>query len=196
MRRFCKWQKRQNKIDDDDPEHFDTAILLTRKDLCSTSCDTLGLAELGTACDPTRSCSIVEDNGLSSAFTIAHELGHLLNAPHDGDNNECDERSGKVHLMTPTFNQKSKTWTWSTCSRKYITGFLESTSASCLLDKPSPKFEHPLPLKLPGEMFTLREQCQLVYGENSTYCNTVYVSLFYYHIKDHIFDEVMSQGGN
>ena len=42
LRRFCKWQKKQNKKDDSDPEHFDTAILLTRSDLCSTSCDTLG----------------------------------------------------------------------------------------------------------------------------------------------------------
>lgn len=37
----------------------------------------LGLAELGTVCDPYRSCSINEDNGLSTAFTIAHELGHV-----------------------------------------------------------------------------------------------------------------------
>lgn len=40
-------------------------------------CDTLGLAELGTMCDPSNSCSIVQDNGLSAAFTIAHELGHV-----------------------------------------------------------------------------------------------------------------------
>lgn len=36
-----------------------------------------GLAELGTICDPYRSCSISEDSGLSTAFTIAHELGHV-----------------------------------------------------------------------------------------------------------------------
>lgn len=40
-------------------------------------CSLLGLAELGTVCDPYRSCSISEDNGLSTAFTIAHELGHV-----------------------------------------------------------------------------------------------------------------------
>jgi hypothetical protein len=39
-------------------------------------CDTLGLAELGTMCK-TQSCAIVQDNGLSAAFTIAHELGHV-----------------------------------------------------------------------------------------------------------------------
>lgn len=37
----------------------------------------IGLAELGTICDTIRSCSIIEDNGVSSAFTIAHELGHV-----------------------------------------------------------------------------------------------------------------------
>lgn len=40
-------------------------------------CDTLGLAELGTMCDAGKSCAIIEDNGLSAAFTIAHELGHM-----------------------------------------------------------------------------------------------------------------------
>jgi a disintegrin and metalloproteinase with thrombospondin motifs 9 len=39
-------------------------------------CDTLGLAELGTMCKK-QSCAIVQDNGLSAAFTIAHELGHV-----------------------------------------------------------------------------------------------------------------------
>ena len=172
MRRFCKWQRSQNKPTDDDPEHFDAAVLITRRDLCSTppQCDTLGLAELGSVCDPQRSCAVIEDNGLSSAFTIAHEIGHLLNAPHDGDDNECTEDKDNVHVMTPSFSISSKIWTWSSCSRKYITEFLDSSDASCLLDKPSPKFEHPLPLKLPGEMFSMTEQCKLVYGENATIC--------------------------
>ena len=33
------------------------------------------MADVGTACDPERSCAIVEDDGLQSAFTVAHELG-------------------------------------------------------------------------------------------------------------------------
>lgn len=172
LRRFCKWQKKQNKRSDDDPEHFDTAILVTRKNLCSDSnkCDTLGLAELGSICDAERSCSVVEDNGLSVAFTIAHELGHLLNAPHDGEQNECTADNNKVHIMTPTFSIKYKKWTWSSCSRMFITEFVESSEAQCLANQPSPKFEHPLPLKLPGELFTQKQQCQLVYGANSSYC--------------------------
>jgi hypothetical protein len=46
------------------------------QDLCGVStCDTLGMADVGTVCDPARSCAIVEDDGLQSAFTAAHELG-------------------------------------------------------------------------------------------------------------------------
>lgn len=93
LKSFCEWQQLQNKGNDGHPEHFDTAILVTRNNLCSgdDKCETLGLAELGSICDPVRSCSVVEDNGLSVAFTIAHEVGHLLNAPHDGESNTCNE---------------------------------------------------------------------------------------------------------
>lgn len=46
------------------------------QDICGQrSCDTLGVADVGTMCDPKRSCSVVEDNGLHAAFTAAHELG-------------------------------------------------------------------------------------------------------------------------
>lgn len=36
----------------------------------------LGLAPLSGMCGGDRSCSINEDIGLASAFTIAHEIGH------------------------------------------------------------------------------------------------------------------------
>lgn len=35
------------------------------------------MADVGTVCDPDRSCSIIEDDGLQAAFTVAHELGKL-----------------------------------------------------------------------------------------------------------------------
>lgn len=53
-----------------------SASPLTWQDLCgATTCDTLGMADVGTMCDPKRSCSVIEDDGLPSAFTTAHELG-------------------------------------------------------------------------------------------------------------------------
>lgn len=83
LRKFCQWQYQYHQSAG---LHHDIAILLTRRDLCrknndlhmaSQSCDTIGLAHSGQICDPKSSCAIVEDTGLSAAFTIAHELGHV-----------------------------------------------------------------------------------------------------------------------
>lgn len=49
---------------------------ICRNNNTNVTCDTLGLAELGTMCRPS-SCAIVQENGLSAAFTMAHELGHV-----------------------------------------------------------------------------------------------------------------------
>lgn len=128
LKNFCIWQQTQNNADENHHSHHDTAVLITRQDICRArdKCDTLGLAELGTVCDPYRSCSISEDNGLSTAFTIAHELGHVFNMPHD-DSNKCKEDGGKnqQHVMAPTLNYYTNPWMWSKCSRRYVTNFLE-----------------------------------------------------------------------
>lgn len=59
---------------------MDLPFFIYSDKICSNErderCRTLGLAELGTLCKA-RSCSIVQDNGLAAAFTIAHELGHM-----------------------------------------------------------------------------------------------------------------------
>ncbi|KAA0724763.1 A disintegrin and metalloproteinase with thrombospondin motifs 20 [Triplophysa tibetana] len=128
LHNFCVWQQSHNALDDTHPNHHDTALLITREDICRAKdkCDTLGLAELGTMCDPYRSCSISEENGLSSSFTIAHELGHVFNMPHD-DSPKCRESGVKhqYHVMAPTLNYDTSPWSWSKCSRKHITDFLE-----------------------------------------------------------------------
>ena len=41
----------------------------------------VGLAPVAGMCDPERSCSLAEDIGLASAYTIAHEIGHKLVHP-------------------------------------------------------------------------------------------------------------------
>lgn len=59
-----------------------TPSLCDWQDLCgATTCDTLGMADVGTMCDPKRSCSVIEDDGLPSAFTTAHELGKAPSPP-------------------------------------------------------------------------------------------------------------------
>ncbi|XP_057552090.1 A disintegrin and metalloproteinase with thrombospondin motifs 5 isoform X2 [Hippopotamus amphibius kiboko] len=79
LKNFCKWQHQHNQLGDDHEEHYDAAILFTREDLCGHhSCDTLGMADVGTICSPERSCAVIEDDGLHAAFTVAHEIGNCL----------------------------------------------------------------------------------------------------------------------
>ncbi|KAI8489398.1 A disintegrin and metalloproteinase with thrombospondin motifs 15 [Branchiostoma belcheri] len=131
LRNFCSWQQQQNTADDAHPAHHDTAVLLTRQDLCSSRdvCSTLGLAEVGTMCESHRSCSISQDNGLSAAFTIAHEIGHVFNMQHDS-HRSCATvlaREGRYNLMAPTLNGDSThPWAWSRCSSRALSNFLQA----------------------------------------------------------------------
>uniref|UniRef100_A0AAR2JEP4 Peptidase M12B domain-containing protein n=1 Tax=Pygocentrus nattereri TaxID=42514 RepID=A0AAR2JEP4_PYGNA len=172
LKNFCIWQQGQNHLDDNHPNHHDTAILITRQDICRArdKCDTLGLAELGTVCDPYRSCSISEDNGLSTAFTIAHELGHVFNMPHD-DNDKCKEDGVKnqQHVMAPTLNYYTNPWMWSKCSRKYITEFLDTGYGECLLDEPVSR-PYALSQQLPGRIYNVNKQCELIFGPGTQVC--------------------------
>ncbi|XP_046444849.1 A disintegrin and metalloproteinase with thrombospondin motifs 9-like isoform X3 [Daphnia pulex] len=179
LRNFCKWQRVFNDMDDSSPYHHDTALLLTRENICRNpqlqKCDTLGLAELGTMCDSSNSCSIVQDNGLSAAFTIAHELGHVLNMPHD-DDFKCQqfvESTGGVHnVMSRMLDHNTFPWAWSNCSRYFITEYLDGGYGECLLDKPSTDLldAHRAAKKLPGENFDENKQCELVFGHGSKIC--------------------------
>ncbi|XP_058144336.1 A disintegrin and metalloproteinase with thrombospondin motifs 9 isoform X18 [Dasypus novemcinctus] len=169
LKNFCQWQHSKNY-----PSgiQFDTAVLITRQDICRAhdKCDTLGLAELGTICDPYRSCSISEDSGLSTAFTIAHELGHVFNMPHD-DSNKCKEEGVKSpqHVMAPTLNFYTNPWMWSKCSRKYITEFLDTGYGECLLNEPESR-SYLLPSQLPGILYNVNKQCEFIFGPGSQVC--------------------------
>ncbi|XP_078728437.1 A disintegrin and metalloproteinase with thrombospondin motifs 9-like isoform X1 [Lampetra fluviatilis] len=172
LRNFCLWQQGRNLLDDSHPLHHDTAILITREDICRAlnKCDTLGLAEIGTVCDQYRSCSISEDSGLSTAFTISHELGHVLNMPHD-DSPKCKDllSNGQFNVMAPTLNYETHPWTWSKCSRKYITEFLDAGYGECLLDEPAAQ-RYDLPQVSPGHLYNANRQCELVFGPGTQVC--------------------------
>lgn len=180
LRGFCEWQKEVNVINDEDPRHHDTAVLLTKHDICRSNqkCDTLGLAELGTMCDLQRSCSIIKDNGLSAAFTIAHELGHVFSLRHD---DECshfkNKSSDSFHIMAPTLDHETKYWSWSECSRSKMTEFLDAGYGECLNDLPTSAKVFPVlnvdpngRLQLPGNVYTVDQQCAHIYEPNSVRC--------------------------
>ncbi|XP_075994324.1 A disintegrin and metalloproteinase with thrombospondin motifs 15-like [Genypterus blacodes] len=171
LRSFCSWQRKINQQSDKNSEYWDTAILFTRQDLCGvTTCDTLGMADVGTMCDPKRSCSVIEDDGLPSAFTAAHELGHIFNMPHDNVK-ACEETFGRLkdnHMMSPTLIQIDRSRPWSVCSAAFITDFLDRGHGECLLDRPQRQLA--LPHSRPGSSYSLPRQCELAFGPGSRPC--------------------------
>ncbi|XP_029113653.1 A disintegrin and metalloproteinase with thrombospondin motifs 1-like [Scleropages formosus] len=171
LRTFCQWQQQHNPASDRNPEHYDTAMLFTRQDLCgSHSCNTLGMAEVGTICDPKRSCGIIQDDGLQAGFTLAHELGHVLNMMHD-DSAHCTGMNRvphTSHMMAPILSNLDQQQPWSPCSALTVTSFLDSGHGQCLLDRP--QAPQPLPKALPGTMYDAERQCQLSFGKGSRHC--------------------------
>ncbi|XP_004429583.1 PREDICTED: A disintegrin and metalloproteinase with thrombospondin motifs 1 [Ceratotherium simum simum] len=171
LRNFCNWQKQHNPPSDRDSEHYDTAILFTRQDLCGAqTCDTLGMADVGTICDPSRSCSVIEDDGLQAAFTTAHELGHVFNMPHD-DAKQCASINGvnrDSHMMASMLSNLDRSQPWSPCSAYMITSFLDNGHGECLMDKPQSPIQ--LPSDLPGTLYDANRQCQFTFGEESKHC--------------------------
>uniref|UniRef100_U3IEL1 ADAM metallopeptidase with thrombospondin type 1 motif 8 n=1 Tax=Anas platyrhynchos platyrhynchos TaxID=8840 RepID=U3IEL1_ANAPP len=173
LRNFCSWQQQFNPLSDRHPEHYDTAILLTRQDFCGhQSCDTLGVADIGTMCDRNKSCSVIEDEGLQAAYTLAHELGHVLSMPHD-DSKTCERLFGplgKHHMMAPLFVHLNKSQPWSPCSAMYLTEFLDGGHGDCLLDAPAKALS--LPAELPGQgaLYSLDQQCQQIFGKDFQHC--------------------------
>lgn len=169
---FCKWQKGLNMKGDDHPLHHDVAVLLTRKDICASAnspCETLGLSHVAGMCQPHRSCSISEDTGLPLAFTVAHELGHNFGIQHDGSGNECEPVGKRPFVMSPQLLYGTSLPKWSSCSRQYITRFLDRGWGRCLDDPPGHNRLSVTSL-LPGVLYSAPHQCRLQYGSSSALC--------------------------
>ncbi|XP_018320780.1 A disintegrin and metalloproteinase with thrombospondin motifs 9-like [Agrilus planipennis] len=171
LQKFCDWQNVQVH----DYPH-DVALLLTRGALCKqhsdSSCNLLGVAQRSSMCS-SNSCAIVKDKGLSTSFTIAHELGHLLSMSHD-DGEDCVKFNDSPikGIMNKIMLNDSEPWTWSSCSKSFLSHFLESGKSDCLLDQPSKdlvtaNFQN----VLPGEHFEVDLQCQLEFGRGSKVCS-------------------------
>ena len=170
MDSFCKWQNQQNPKEDQHPQHHDTAILLTRHDLCSEeNCGLLGLATVAGVCVPAKSCAINEDTGLNLGVVVTHEIGHLMGCSHD--TNECmkDEKNFN-RIMAPSVQLPS--FQWSKCSERNMQELFDSKLGECLNDEPpdSPyKLDDSL---LPGTIYDGNFQCRMSFDKDSKVCQS------------------------
>ncbi|XP_076142760.1 A disintegrin and metalloproteinase with thrombospondin motifs 18 isoform X1 [Alosa pseudoharengus] len=170
---FCQWQ---SGLMDKSGKRHDHAVLLTGLDICSWKnepCDTLGFAPISGMCSKYRSCTINEDTGLGLAFTIAHESGHNFGMIHDGEGNPCRKAEGNI--MSPTLAGNNGVFSWSACSRQYLTRFLGTAQASCLVDEPRHIGQYKYPEQLPGQLYDADTQCKWQFGTMARLCNLDFV---------------------
>ncbi|XP_031838238.2 A disintegrin and metalloproteinase with thrombospondin motifs like [Nomia melanderi] len=155
---------------------YDIAMATTHLNLCNKLdeylCDpeTLGYAFVRGACNrnsttkTSEAVGIAEDNGgFSGIIPVAHELGHLLGAHHDGTTNDtkkCPASDG--YMMTGTLQLSENQFKWSICSIRALQKFLSEDTAKCLYDEP-PKATAIRRL-MPGKLMSLDSQCKKVYG--------------------------------
>uniref|UniRef100_A0AAY4CIP9 ADAM metallopeptidase with thrombospondin type 1 motif, 18 n=1 Tax=Denticeps clupeoides TaxID=299321 RepID=A0AAY4CIP9_9TELE len=170
---FCQWQ---SGLVGKSGKRHDHAILLTGLDICSWKnepCDTLGFAPISGMCSKYRSCTINEDTGLGLAFTIAHESGHNFGMIHDGEGNPCRKAEGNI--MSPTLAGNNGVFSWSACSRQYLSHFLGTAQASCLVDEPKQIGQYKYPEQLPGQLYDADTQCKWQFGSKARLCNLDFV---------------------
>ncbi|XP_025092533.1 mucin-17-like isoform X2 [Pomacea canaliculata] len=153
---FSNWISTQPNISASD--HY---MAFTGYDIASA----VGIANKGTLCRGRLSVSIVEDHKQASvANTAAHELGHSINASHDGDVG-CD--NAKQFVMTPTFfvppdlsvTSPSNLFTFSTCSVNAFKRYLNTQTCTLNTSMTTTSVLTPVPY---GELITnLDLQCQV-----------------------------------
>ncbi|KAH8305999.1 hypothetical protein KR018_009807, partial [Drosophila ironensis] len=167
---FCMWQERLNPASDDDPLHYDHALILTGLDLVTfpkppakPNSQVVGLAPVAGMCTPTFSCTINEAKNFESVFVVAHEIGHNLGMRHDAKEISCDPT---MHIMSPKLGTGKVTW--SKCSRTFLEDFLADRQAECLFDRGQfvGNLDHSAGGILPGQRFDANQQCMLRFGKN------------------------------
>ncbi|KAB0346831.1 hypothetical protein FD754_011688, partial [Muntiacus muntjak] len=97
-------------------------------------------------------------------------LDYIFGMNHDGIGNSCGTKGHEAaKLMAAHITANTNPFSWSACSRDYITSFLDSGRGTCLDNEP-PKRDFLYPAVAPGQVYDADEQCRFQYGATSRQC--------------------------
>jgi len=114
------------------PEHLkaDATVLFTSRDIINYVGYAHGIA---TVCTGSAVAVGELHQDFLAGYTLAHELGHILGAPHDGVD-ECKNEPTSGYVMEALIYPYA---TFSNCSKEVIKRRVENLG-SCMIDKPAP----------------------------------------------------------
>lgn len=150
-------------------ERHDVAVWITRLNIGGPS----GYAPVSGVCDPERSCSLNRDEGLSSAFILAHELGHILGLSHDGDlgaGNSCKKESNEGSVMAPMVAATFSYFHWSSCSAGEY--HFKSNEWKCMKNKPKKTVNYTLITEKIEYEYSLDDQCRMEFDRGFSFCRS------------------------
>jgi len=123
---FKKYARKKNDLYDGNPNSYDMMILLSgaHENLGMPENSDMGLAFVNSVCggEPVLMSTLNLRDGMhldNAGALVAHEMGHMLGAHHDGGEDENKVKLDcplKKFIMTPV--QTGTITEWSTCSRK------------------------------------------------------------------------------
>jgi len=178
LQSFCLWQKRRNFADHRHPYHHDVALLFTRKDICGIGnfpCASIGMAMQGGMCSTSYSCSVVQDTGLNTAFTVAQMLGHNIGLL-PLKRTSCNMFGSGSYIMSTSRLRAPYTnrFQWSSCSRSQLSRLLKQRTGRCLLDNVKRRKYN---ATLPGQLYNVDQQCRFIHGGNASFCKSSFVDV-------------------
>ncbi|XP_057677390.1 A disintegrin and metalloproteinase with thrombospondin motifs 2-like [Corythoichthys intestinalis] len=164
LENVCGWSYIQH-MDQNSNQQHDHLVYLTRREFGPTGMQ--GYAPVTGMCQMHQSCVLVIEDGFSSAFVAAHEIGHVLGMEHDGEANECDDDVSLGSIMSPQVEATFYRYHWSRCSWSELHKYLHTYD--CLRDDP---FSHhwPAPPLLPGFEYSMEQQCSFEFGPGYGTC--------------------------
>ncbi|XP_077360516.1 A disintegrin and metalloproteinase with thrombospondin motifs 2-like isoform X1 [Festucalex cinctus] len=164
LENVCGWSYIQQREQNPNQQH-DHLVYLTRREFGPSGMQ--GYAPVTGMCKMHQSCVLVFEDGFSSAFVAAHEIGHVLGMEHDGEANDCDDDVFLGSIMSPRVEATFYRYHWSRCSWSELQKYLHTYD--CLRDDPfSPDW--PTPPLLPGFEYSMEQQCSFDFGPGHGSC--------------------------